>query len=732
MVALFAGALMISAGLVFMVQPMVAKFVLPLFGSTPAVWNTSLVFFQGALLLSYAYAHVSTQRLGARRQSVVHLLLVLIPLPFLPLAVPDFRPPADGVQVLALLGLLAATVGIPFFVVSATAPLLQRWLAATDHPAALDPYFLYRASNLGSVIGLAAYPLLMEPTLRLEAQGRVWSLGYIVLAVLLVVCVIVLRRRPAAPEPEPAEPGAGDAADAPPTARRRLRWVGLALVPSALMLGVTTFLTIDIAPVPLLWALPLGLYLASFVAAFSTSPTAERVHRAMVFALPGVAILLIILLLVEAREPLWLVMPLNLAGFFVAAMVCHGELARARPSAAHLTAFYLLVATGGVLGGALVAIVVPAVFDSVPEYPAALVAACACLPWRKPRVPPSRWVRELDVGLPVLVGLLVTGALFLVPLAGPEFEGAGKSFAFGLGAGIALNFIRRPARFALAVGAIAVAGSLPIGVDGTELLQERSFFGVHRVTTSADGKLHYLANGTTRHGAQDTRPARRRTPLTYFHPSGPVGRLIAGLPRAATRRAAVIGLGTGSMACYSRAGDRWTFFELDPTVEQIARDPRLFTYLRDCRGRFDVVRGDARLSLRDARGPRYSMLVADAFSSDAIPTHLLTREALALYRSRLVPGAPIAFHISNRFLSLEPILGNLARDAGLACMARKEPSRVLGHPRGKIPSHWVAMAPSRAALGSVGRDPGWHRCAADGGRPWSDDFSSPVSALRLR
>jgi hypothetical protein len=498
------------------------------------------------------------------------------------------------------------------------------------------------------------------------------------------------------------------------------------------MLGLTTFLTIDIAPVPLLWALPLALYLTSFIAAFSTSPTAERVHRALVFALPAVAILLIVLLLVEAREPLWLVMPIHLIGFFVAAMVCHGELARDRPDPTHLTRFYLLVATGGVLGGALVAIVAPAVFDSVPEYPAAIVAACLCLPWRTPRIPPGPYARYLDVGLPVLVGLVVTGALLAVNAGASEFEGAGKSFAFGLGAGIALNFIRRPLRFGLAVAAIAVAGSLPIGVDGTELLQERSFFGVHRVTTSADGQLHYLANGTTRHGAQDTDPARRRTPLTYFHPSGPVGQLIRGLPPAATRRAAVIGLGTGSMACFSRPGDRWTFFELDPTVEQIARDPRLFTYLRDCRGRFAVVGGDARLSLRDAPRRRYSLLVADAFSSDAIPTHLLTREALELYRSRLAPGAPVAFHISNRFLVLEPILGNLARDAGLACVARKEPASVLGHPRGKIPSHWVAMAPTRAGLGRVARDPGWHRCATDDHRPWSDDFSSPVSALKLR
>lgn len=731
MVRLFSAALVASAGLVFCVQPMVAKFVLPLFGSTPAVWNTSLVFFQATLLLAYLYAHVTTRRLGARRQALLHLALVLLPLPFLPLAVPeDFRPSPEGIQVLSLLGLLVVTVGVPFFVVCTTAPLLQRWLASTNHPAAADPYFLYRASNLGSVIGLLAYPLLMEPDLRLDAQGRVWSVGYLLLALLLAACVVAVRRSRPAPAAVPTE---GPGPDEPqPSRRRRLRWVGLALVPSALMLGLTTFLTIDIAPVPLLWALPLALYLTSFIAAFSTSARAERVHRAMVFALPGVAILLIILFLVEAREPLWAVMPINLAGFFVAALVCHGELARDRPAARHLTSFYLLIAAGGVVGGALVAIVVPAVFDSVPEYPAALVAACLCLPWRRPRIPPGRYARHLDLALPVAIGLLVTGVLFLVPLAGGQFEGAGKTFAFGLGAGIALNFIRRPLRFGLAVGAIAVAGSLPIGVKGTELAQDRSFFGVNRVTTSRDGRLHYLANGTTIHGAQDTAPARRRTPLTYFHPSGPIGQLISGLPARATRRTAVIGLGSGSMACYSRPGDDWTFYELDPTVVRIARDPRLFTYLRDCAGRFHVVEGDARLSLERFHGRRYRLLVADAFSSDAIPIHLLTREVLRMYRSRLTRDGVLAFHISNRFLSLEPVLGNLARDAGLACLAEKEPRRVLGHPRGKIPSQWVAMAPRRAELGRIGGDRRWHPCARrQGDRVWSDDFSSPISVLRL-
>ena len=721
MVILYGITLGLSAGLVFLIQPMFAKFVLPSFGSTPAVWNTSLVFFQTALLLAYLYAHASTRRLGARRQAVLHLGLVLVAAVVLPIAVPgDFRP--GDAPVPALLGLLAVSVGLPFFVVSSTAPLLQRWLASTEHPAARDPYFLYRASNLGSVIGLLGYPLAMEPNVRLAAQGEAWSVAYGLLVVLLGACAMALWRAPPARDtrPEPREAL---------TVQRRLRWVGLAFVPSSLMLGVTSFMTIDLAPVPLLWALPLSLYLLSFVVAFSGTPRAQRVHRAMVFALPGVAIGLSVLLLVHAREPLWVVLPLHLLAFGVVALVCHGELARDRPAAGELTRFYLLVAVGGALGGIVTGILVPAVFETLAEYPLAIVGACLCLPKRAPRVPPSRYVRWLDLGLPAAVGLVVLAALALVSLGGSEYEGAGKSFAFGLGAGIALNFVRRPVRFGLALGAIVLAGSVPLFEEGTVLRQDRSFFGVIRVERSEDGRLNEMIHGTTTHGAQLLEPAKRRTPLTYFHPTGPAGQIMSAAGRRRLRRVAVIGLGTGSLGCYSRRGDHWTFFELDPTVERIARDPRLFTYLRDCDGRLEVVRGDARLSLRRARPREFGVLVADAFSSDAIPTHLLTREAVRLYRRKLRRDGELAFHISNRFLDLEPVLGEVARRENLACVSQNELKRP-NFPRGKSPSHWVVMASRQDDLGALVTDPRWRQCRRTPGREaWSDDFSSPVSAL---
>ncbi len=749
---LFSVTLFVSAALVFLIQPMFAKFILPLFGSTPSVWNASLVFFQTALLGAYLYAHESTRRLGVRRQAALHMGLLALGLLVLPIGVPKLVPPPDSSPLPHLLGLLAVTVGLPFFVVSTTAPLLQRWLADTDHPAAGDPYFLYRASNLGSVLGLLAYPLALEPSMRLAEQGRLWSAGYGLLTALVVICgVVVWRSRPAVsstgafatpavgstPAVSSTPAVAGGTADGAgasraltaPSPARRLRWVGLAFVPSSLMLATTTFLTTDIAPIPLLWAVPLSLYLLSFSIVFSPGPRALGLHRWMVLALPGFAVVIAIGLLVGARDPLWLVMAVHLAGFFVAAMVCHGELARDRPVATSLTSFYLLVALGGALGGAFTAIVAPAAFDSLLEYPLAIVLACLCLPKRPPRFAPGRLARRLDLALPLVVGAFAAAALALMSLGGDflslgweETNEAERALALSVAAVAALAFVRRPLRFGLAVGAIVVAGMLPIAVTENVIYRDRSFFGAYRVIASQDGNFHELIDGTTSHGTQDVRPGRNLEPISYYRRDGPIGQLMYTLRPASTRRAAIVGLGTGTIACYARPGDRWTFYEIDPMVERIARDPRLFTYLRDCPGRFDVVLGDGRLSLARDAGRRYGLLILDAFASDAIPTHLLTREALALYRSRLRDGGVLAFQISNNYLALEPVMGNLARDAGLACRAQQG-----------VESDWVAMAQRRSDLGATAVDWRWHECQREpGSEVWTDDFSDLVEALDLR
>lgn len=748
-VALYSATLFVSAGLTFLVQPMFAKFVLPLFGSTPAVWNTSMLFFQTTLLLGYLYAHESTRRLGVRRQAALHLGIVLVPLLVLPIGVPDdWIPSGDGAPVPLLLGLLAVSVGLPFFVVSTTAPLLQRWLAATDHPAAADPYFLYRASNLGSVLGLLAYPLAVEPSLRLAEQGRLWSAGYGLLVLLVIACAVVVWRAPRAAqdagedEPEALAADADADADAEeessprstgrPTSRTRLRWIALAFVPSSLMLGVTTAITTDIAPVPLLWSLPLSLYLISFILVFAPGARGDGLHRAMVLALPAVVLLVSLTLLLGSRGSLWIMLPIHLAGFFVVAVACHGELARDRPPARWLTEFYLLISLGGALGGVFNAIVAPLLFDSLAEYPIAIVLAACCLPWRPPRIPPGPFARWLDFGLPLLLGTSVALMVVLFSQAEPDLQQYGEMFAFGLAAGIAVNFVRRPLRFGLSVGAIVLAVTLASTSNDQEIHRERSFFGVYRVTATEGGKLHRLVNGTTTHGSQNfASPASERTPGSYYHPGSPIGQLLGRLPPSLTKRVGIIGLGTGSIACYSKPGERWTFYEIDPAVERIARDPRLFTYLRVCPGRFDVVLGDARLRLARAPDRGYGLIMADAFSSDAVPVHLLTREALSLYRSKLLEHGIVAFNVSNNYVDLEPVLGNLARDANMACAAREDrQSGQDGKPE-TDGSNWVVMARRTADLRSVAPDRRWQDCRRSGSAPWTDDYSNLLGALDL-
>jgi hypothetical protein len=752
-VALFSATLFLSAGLTFLVQPMFAKFVLPLFGSTPAVWNTSMLFFQTTLLAGYLYAHESTRRLGVRRQSVVHLAVLLLPLLVLPLGVPaGWTPPADANPVLWLLGLLAFAVGLPFFVVSTTAPLLQRWLAATDHPAAGDPYFLYRASNLGSVLGLLAYPLVVEPSMRLAEQGRLWSGGYGLLVVLVLACAAVVWRSPrgspgdavrgspvgatSADLSRPPDRDARAPATFRPTLTRRLRWIGFAFVPSSLMLGVTTTITTDIAPIPLLWSLPLSLYLISFVLVFAPGARADRLQRAMAFALPGVVLLISVILLLQLRGPLWIslwvMVPVHLAGFFVIAVVCHGQLARDRPPARWLTEFYLLISLGGALGGVFNAIVAPAVFDSLAEYPIALVLAALCLPRRAPRIPPGPYARRLDLALPLALGTMLALTVSLIQLAESSKLQYAKMYAIGMAAGVAVNFVRRPLRFGLSVGAIMLAVTLASAPNARELHRERSFFGVYRVTAADGGDLHRLVHGTTRHGAQDFSEGRERTPISYYHRRSPIGQLLGALPPSVTTRVAIIGLGTGSVGCYSKAGERWTFYEIDPTVERIARDPRLFTYLRVCAGDFDVVLGDARLRLPRASDRSYGLIMADAFSSDAVPIHLITREALALYRSKLREHGIIAFNVTNSYLDLQPVLGDLAHDAKMACVAQEDHASAIDGDPATDGSDWVVMARQTHDLGAVAAHPRWHDCRrSPGDPPWTDDYSNLLGSLDL-
>ena len=745
--AWYALALFVSATLLFLVQPMFAKMVLPLLGGAPAVWNTCMVFYQASLLAGYAYAHYTTSCLGVRRQALLHLGVLLLPFLCLPIAVArPGGPPGEANPVPWLLALLALSVGLPFAVVSTSGPLLQKWFAATGHPSARDPYFLYGASNLGSMLALFAYPALVEPHLRLADQSGWWALAYGLLIVLTVGCAFLLWRSPAGPpgrrgSPDEGPDGPAAVPSRPPLARR-LRWVALALVPSSLLLGVTTHLTTDVAAIPLLWVAPLALYLLTFILVFARP--AGAVHPWMVRLMPVAALLLLAKLLIGLRVPFLLDLALDLGGFFVLSMACHGELARLRPGPEYLTQYYLLMSLGGALGGLVNALVAPLAFNLVLEYPLALVAACLLQPAREDGG--RGGLRRADLGLPLLAGGLA--ALNAWVWVGSGLEMAELAREIGDTPAILLRLATsllpvalcykcsgRPLRFGLAAGALLAAGLLCYDPKGYVQFRHRSFFGQVVVQHDPAREHFWLVHGTTLHGQQSLDPARRQEPLTYYHRTGPAGQVFAALGGPdAPRRVGVMGLGAGTLACYARAGQEWTFYEIDPVVIRVAQDTRYFTFLADCQGRgagLKVVVGDARLQLAKAPEGAYDLLVLDVFSSDSVPVHLVSYEAFQLYASRLAGGGVLLVNISNHYLEMEPVLARLAHAAGWAGYAQLD-NDVEGHP-GKQPSKWVVLARRPEELGQLVRDGRWQPLA---GRPgvglWTDDFSNLLSVFQWK
>ncbi len=735
MLLLFAFTMFLSAVLLFSVEPMVAKMTLPLVGGSPAVWGTCMVFFQAALLGGYAYAHATTSWLGVRRQAILHAGLILLPLFVLPIGITldaaRSLPPADNPSGW-LLGLLLAKVGLPFFAVSTSAPLLQRWFASTTHPAAADPYFLYGASNLGSLLALLAYPAVLEPSLRLAQQSGAWATGYGLLVVLTTACAVVVWRGQAAAN---SFSNGSEVTDGrhPLEVRQWLRWMALAFIPSSLMLGVTTYLTTDIAAIPLLWVIPLALYLLTFILCFARRPPLR--HLWMLRAFPMAAVLLAFCLSISsAMHPIFI--PIHLIAFFLAAMVCHGELVRHRPSREHLTAFYLAMSCGGALGGIFNALVAPVVFDQVAEYPLTILLACLALPKARTDLD-GAWHRVLDGALPATLGTLAWGLIALLRArAESPSDDPGVKIVIGLAVFACYPFKDRPLRFAAGLGAVLLAGGAFTSNFGHVLYQHRNYFGVLRVTYVASGNYHRLIHGQTMHGQQSLDADRRRAPLTYYHRTGPIGDVFGALrDRIAGSSVAIVGLGAGSLACYAQPGQRWTFYEIDPDVVRVARDSRLFTFLADSRASStDLILGDARLQLRAAPQRAYKFIVLDAFSSDAIPTHLLTREALQIYLDKLAEGGMIAFHISNNFIDLVSVLGALATDLKLTCLVRRDLSLSAEDIRsGKSTSMWGVMAESKADLGSLADDPRWESPPF---RPhelvWTDDFSNVTEHLISR
>jgi hypothetical protein len=685
-----------------------------------------MVFYQSILFLGYLYAHYLSTRLNQHRQIQIHAAVILISFLALPLALPDNTvPPTDSNPTFWLLWTLFLAIGLPFFVVSTTAPLIQKWFANVGHHTSHDPYYLYAASNTGSLIALLSYPFLLEPNIGLANQKTYWGSGYLLLCLLIAGCAFILWKTQ-------------QKADIPQESitvvnhlplSTKLHWLALAFVPSSLLLGLTNFISTDIASVPLLWIIPLTLYLLSFVIVFSKWN--DKIHPLMVtlqavFLLPFIAYAFIN----PADLPYWAYLILHLLAFFFAVMVCHGELAKNRPHTRHLTTFYLIMSFAGMLGGMFNTFVAPFVFNGIYEYPIMIVAVLLLRPGLKISINTGLL---LQITLPA--ALVIAGLILYASIDNllQYFD----AIVISLIALTCLTYVfrKRPVAFALLTGAIIFLALGLHGLSSHTLYQERTFFGVLAVREAVltdeqnqPEKYHELFHGTTKHGAQRLAKNLSQIPLTYYSRPGPMGQLFKEYDNSDQNwNIGVVGLGAGALACYAKDQQNWTLYEIDPLVVDIASNPAYFTYLSQCVRNTTMRVGDARLSLEKEPDQKFDLLVMDAFSSDSVPTHLLTQEALELYFKKLKPNGILAFHITNRHLSLKKVLSIHAEHLHFAALIEEF------KPQQEIPlvvaTDWVVMAKNAETLEPLrlSRLGNWQKLPLYFDmKPWADDFTNIV------
>ena len=734
----YTAAIFVSALLLFSVQPLFTKMVLPRLGGSPAVWSVAMVFFQSLLLGGYAYAHFLMKLRNRVLPVAVHLVLLVVALLTLPLSIAGGwgEPPTSG-YAFWLLGLFAISIGLPFFALAANNPLLQAWFVRTGHPSGPDPYFLYASSNIGSFLALLSYPVLLEPMFTLRTQNLIWTGGYGLLIVLIAACGALLLRSPAnaailnMPVDDPDAPA--------PSWMLRARWIFLAAVPSGLLIAVTAHISTDVAAAPLLWVLPLSLYLLTWVLVFQSRPLLP--HKWMLLAQPLAIAGVIILLAVGGEQNLLLTLGGHQLCFFVIAMACHGELARTRPAAKYLTGFYVALSFGGMVGGLFAGLIAPFTFSWIAEYPILLALAALCRPpggaERLPRWSSWYWPFLAALAVVLIAPSYSTGEVFRwlddhrVWLIG-AIGVLSALLALGLNA-------NRWKIFATVVVALAVLRAYPSDDGRVETV--RSFFGVHKIVVTANGQYHVLMHGTTIHGAEkfrndDGSPVTGRPePITYYHKDGGIGQAIAAVRerKGAPLRVAVIGLGSGTLTCASKPGEDWKFFEIDQSMVDTARDPKYFTYIQNCEPNLKPVIGDARLTFAREPDGIYDLIIVDAYSSDAIPIHLATEEAMAIYKAKLAPQGAVVMHVSNRHLELSSVVVGIADANDMKSWVYNEDS---GRDNEYIFSTSVVVsAREEADVGKLASSDVWAETEADEKqRVWTDDYSNVLGAVwrRLR
>ncbi len=743
--AIYAPTVFLSAWLLFQVEPLFVKMALPLLGGSPAVWTTALVVFQALLLAGYLYAHWLVTRFRPYWQRRIHLSVLFAALVALPIAIPNsWRTPLENAPNLWLIGLVAVSIGLPFFAISANAPLLQRWFAGTADASAQNPYPLYAASNLGSLVALLAYPFLIEPFFALRTQSWVWSAGYGALLAAALVCAL----RSAIPSESAVVVKIPQNRAAAPSWRRRIHWAALAFVPSGMLVSVTTIITSEIAPIPLLWIAPLALYLLSFVIVFARRQWFRDSWLQWIQA--GLLLLSAVFAVRSLTSFSLAIMMLGLATLFATSLILHRELVKLKPSVQHLTEFYVWMSVGGILGSTFAALWAPLLFNFFVEY-AILIVLAGLLRPATDRSEESRQVgyrfgaatvlREVSVpaiGLSIL--LLINSRV--------SQDTAAANAMFGM----ILLFIAlfsvlsagRPFRFGLCLAAIAAFGaSMSNPAVGALVYRERTFYGIHAIRTNSSGDYIVLTHGNTIHGAQHTSWTRYRERNTYFHADSGIGRAMQALDGKAQlpKSVGVIGLGAGELSCYRQDGQHWTFFEIDPAVVFMATSGQHFRFVPTCAPDARILVGDGRLLLAREPAGQFDLLIIDAFGSDTIPFHLATREAFRLYTEKLTANGVILMHISNRFIDLEPVVSRLAVETGLAAriMIAKAPHANPEQPY-RFGSIWVALSRNEAALKAMTEDQdaespsawgAWRKLKYGTKRHlWTDDYSNLLSVLK--
>lgn len=731
---LFLATILTGSFLLFLVQPMVARMALPRLGGAPAVWNSAMLVYQALLLGGYAYAH-RLSREAPKRQAMVHIALFLLAALWLPLGLAGFQPPANGSPIFWVPWLLVASIGPLFFAVAAQAPLMQRWYNLAGNPG--EPYALYAASNIGSFAGLIAYPLLVEPFMTLKAQNWLWSAIYIVLLLAVAACARTLSHAHAS---EPAEREV--TASLPRiTLSRRLYWILLAAIPSGLMLSTTTHLTTDLVAMPLVWVIPLGLYLLSFSVAFADN---QRPAHWISLAAPAVVLVTgAILFSIWGKAALNGIVA-SLTMLFVVAVTLHNEMYKLRPAPQQLTIFYLMMSVGGVVGGLFCAIIAPLIFDWSWEHPILILITAYLIPQRRlfnlgeeQTFGPNglAWLM-IALGL-IALGIGIYGGIHLdAELDTPKI----LTLAAILSLGVVVTGYRLP--FVLAVAGLMIANggwyNLSLSLDGQRL---RSYFGTYTINSSSNGLVRWLNHGTTMHGMQLLEYPTR--PISYYDAQSGVGLTLSKAPDlyGPHARIGVVGLGTGTLTCYTKPGQSWRIFEIDPLMIEIAKKRRIFSFIKRCNPDVPITLGDARLTLADVKPGSLDVLALDAFSSDAIPIHLLTKEAFDIYRRALGPNGILLVHISNRYIDLEPVVSTEARAGGWYAALRMDSPPEDAQNMGARASKWIAMSQDQAKLAQLtgplaAKAPIYYRRGLwltlqppDNSRLWTDDYASVLPHL---